>query len=151
MREFLSHWSIAGSNATMLQCAILFKNQQKIFRCPFNYVRHKLTCSTCEWWRAGPAAAPPRQRPSAAAGKALCGSWGGRCRSLAPPVTGTWDRRSWTALQTPAGLWDGEHNIHVITAAGHHSYWQCITCSGSRLMNHNNLMNHKIECNSTIT
>lgn len=50
--------------------------------------------STCEWWRAGPAAALPQQIPSAAAGKVLCGSLGGRCHNLAPPVTGTWDRRS---------------------------------------------------------
>lgn len=60
----------------------------------FNYGPHKLICSTCEWWRVGPAAAPPQQRPSAAAEKALCGSWGGHCRSLAPQVTKTWDRRS---------------------------------------------------------
>lgn len=67
---------------------------QKTPKGPLNAITHWLICSTCEWWRAGPAAALPQQRPSAAAGKALCGSLGGRCRSLAPPVTGTWDRRS---------------------------------------------------------
>lgn len=68
----------------------------------------RLVCHTCEWWTAAPAAALLQQRPSAAAGKALCGSWGEHCRSLAPPATRTWGRRSWTALQKPASLWNKE-------------------------------------------
>lgn len=49
---------------------------------------------TYEWWKAGLAAAPPQQTPSAAAGMVLCDSWGAHCRSLAPLVRGTLDMQS---------------------------------------------------------
>lgn len=83
-----------------------------------SYATHSNDCTvwlcTCGLWRAGLAAAPPQQTPSAAAGKVLCGSWGGRCRSLAPQVTKTSDRQSWTTPQTLAGLWEGKANTCVI-------------------------------------
>lgn len=61
----------------------------------FNYdVYISVAWSTCGWWKAELAAALPQQRLSAAAGKVLCGSWGGRCRSLGRRVTRTLDRRS---------------------------------------------------------